>query len=95
MDYEPGLEDNCHEGHKHNSAPSRIQEHDDATPATAKKSKTSGGFPLRTSKSKYEPYCVDDSSVPDIISSNDDEDSAHFTLEESATTTDDSVSGRH
>eukprot|EP00961_Rhodomonas_salina_P165590 2231138-Rhodomonas_salina.1 len=42
MDYEPGLEDNCHEGHKHsdNSVPSRVQEDDNATPATAKKFKT-------------------------------------------------------
>eukprot|EP00961_Rhodomonas_salina_P199540 2691416-Rhodomonas_salina.1 len=40
MDYEPGLEDNSHEGHKHNRAPSRVRENDNATPATAKKFKT-------------------------------------------------------
>eukprot|EP00961_Rhodomonas_salina_P059538 799713-Rhodomonas_salina.1 len=95
MDYEPGLEDNCHDGHKHNSVPSRVLEDDNATPATAKKFKTGRGFPLRASESEYEPYGIDDSSAPDIISSNDEEDSARFTSEESSTATDDSVSGSH
>eukprot|EP00961_Rhodomonas_salina_P123400 1662533-Rhodomonas_salina.1 len=95
MDYEPGLEDNGHEGHKHNRAPSRVRESDNATPATAKKFKTGRGFPLRTSESEYEPYGIDDSSAPDIISSNDEEESACFTSEESATATNDSISGRH
>ena len=95
MDFEPGPEDNGHEGHKHTRAPTRVRDNNDATPATAKKFKNGGGFPLRNSESEYEPYGIDDSSAPEFVTSNDEEESAHFTSEESATATDDSISGRH